>query len=111
MRGNGSSRMNTPGGPMTLFSRFTLAAIALLSACNRISPDGANAELESLKACDELVHSGFRPVATSRDQRFLGKVQEFTALCRGGNGAAQFRKVPWVDWGNYWGVGDTRAKA
>ena len=52
---------------------------------NPNSPEAIKAELASLKACRELVNDGFRPIATSRDQRFEAKVQLATAVCRGGD--------------------------
>lgn len=68
------------------------------------------AELASLKACKELVRSGFRPIAETRDQRFLGKVAEFTARCRGGETAVAFRDTPWLDWPNYWATRDASSR-
>lgn len=59
-----------------------------------------------LKSCAEVVNSGFRPVAKERTERFQGKVQETTALCRGGEKAVAFRSTPYVDWANYWATGD-----
>jgi len=92
--------------------KWCLLVAALLAAgCNRTSPEVVKAELVSLQACEEMARDGLRPIAASRDQRFLGKVQNSTALCRGGNGAVQFHSAPWVDWGNYWGAGDARSKA
>ncbi len=58
-------------------------------------------------ACARLVKGGFRPIAKDRDARFLGKVQEDTARCRGGQQAVALRQTPWVDWGNYWATGDS----
>jgi hypothetical protein len=43
-------------------------------------------EVRSLTACYQLGRSGLRPLAEEPADRFLGKVQEFTARCRGGNG-------------------------
>lgn len=63
------------------------------------------AEAESLKACAQLALEGFRKIASTREQRFEGKVAEATALCRGGQRALQFRSTPWVDWSWYWGTG------
>jgi hypothetical protein len=54
---------------------------------------------------------GFRPVATDRSDRFLGKVQERTARCRGGDTAVEGRELPWVDWQRYWGVGDMMSRS
>jgi len=61
---------------------------------------------DDVKACAQMVLSGFRKIAPSRDVRFNGKVQEATALCRGGQQTLQFRMTPWVDWSHYWGTGD-----
>jgi Animal haem peroxidase len=63
-------------------------------------------EKEALKACAQMVLDGARKIADTRDQRFQGKVEEAAALCRGGQRALQFRNTPWVDWSQYWGVGD-----
>ena len=41
--------------------------------------------LAELAACRQLAKAGFRPIADSREKRFLGKVADFTAACRGGN--------------------------
>lgn len=62
----------------------------------------------SLRACKRLVSEGLRDVPDDRADRFLGKVQEYTALCRGGQRAleAQRRDEPWVDWQYYWATGD-----
>ena len=89
-----------------IFARVCLGGALLFAACNRTSPDAAKAELASLEACDSMARDGFRPIALTRDLRFAAKVQPATALCRGGNGAAQFRSTPWADWANYWGTRD-----
>src|SRR5258705_1349946 len=88
----------------------TLLATLLLPSCNPDRNAALKAEAESLRACAELVGGGFRPIAATRDQRFMGKVQEATALCRGGTRAVEFRIAPWVDWSNYWGAGDASSK-
>lgn len=75
-----------------------LGALLLLAGCT--------SSRQELKSCAELVNSGFRPVARERTERFLGKVQEATAECRGGQKAVEFRKTPYVDWANYWATGD-----
>src|SRR5712692_7922725 len=87
-----------------------LIATLVFPACNSDRKAALKAEAESLRACAELVNDGFRPIAATRDQRFLGKVQEATALCRGGARAVEFRAAPWVDWSNYWGAGDASSK-
>lgn len=78
-----------------------VAAMILLAGCT--------SSRQELKACAELVNSGFRPVAKERTGRFLGKVQEATALCRGGEKAVAFRSTPYVDWANYWATGESRS--
>jgi hypothetical protein len=56
--------------------------------------------------CAELAAGGLRQLADQRTERFLGKVAEQTAGCRGGEAALAARGTPWVDWSNYWGAGD-----
>ena len=63
-------------------------------------------EKQSLKACAQMALKGFRPIADNRDMRFQGKVEEATAICRGGQQALLMRNTPWVDWSHYFGTGD-----
>jgi hypothetical protein len=70
--------------------------------------DGAGRDLE---ACLATFASGLRPLAVDRAQRFLGKVAEDTARCRGGERAVVGRASPWVDWANYWATGDASSLA
>jgi hypothetical protein len=84
-------------------------AAALLSSCES-DPDRAarlDAEKDSLAACARLVAGGLREVADTREQRFLGKVGEAAAECRGGRRALAYRDQPWLDWSNYWATGDS----
>jgi len=55
-------------------------------------------------SCLAYTFGGFRDVATDRADRFLGKVQENTAHCRGGEAAGLWRTTPWLDWQRYWGA-------
>ncbi len=64
-----------------------------------------------LVSCGAEISTGARPIAAARDARFLGKVQDNTAKCRGGQNAIAFRDVPWVDWSNYWAAGDEKSKS
>ena len=66
--------------------------------------------LEIGKACLEMAGDGLRDLPAARTDRFLGKVKEPTARCRGGERAVKQRGVPWVDWSNYWGNGDATSK-
>ena len=84
-------------------SGILAVAILGLSACSTRTADLAD--------CMTYVAAGFRKIADERAQRFLGKVQEDTAQCRGGDRAVAFRSTPWVDWQNYWAVGDSNSKA
>ncbi len=76
------------------------------------SPAAAQADLDgvsqdssqSIVACLKLVN--VREIAKDRVHRFLGKVADYTALCRGGEHAVNYRGVPWLDWPNYWATGD-----
>ena len=61
-----------------------LAAAALFMAgCASTTPDRI--------ACVEMTAAGFRPIANERATRFLGKVREETAQCRGGDKAVAGR--------------------
>lgn len=55
-------------------------------------------------SCLHYAFGGFRAVATDRAQRFLGKVEESTARCRGGDAAARWQTTPWLDWQQYRGA-------
>ena len=89
-----------------LFMGLALCALSVsLLADDQASPK--KEEAAELAACAQSAAGGFLKIADTRDQRFLGKVTEPTARCRGGQKAIQFRYTPWVDWSNYWGTGDT----
>jgi len=64
-----------------------------------------------LSACPRYVWRWQRPVAEDSAVRFLGKVREDTARCRGGDSAVSLRSTPWVDWQNYWATGDATSKS
>jgi hypothetical protein len=64
----------------------------------------------STAACLRMASEGLLEVSSDRATRFKGKVQEDTALCRGGDRAVEYRDVPWVDWANYWGTGDASTR-
>jgi hypothetical protein len=68
-----------------------------------------NAESE-IQACIEAAKRGLLDVPDDRSKRFLGKVQEDTARCRGGDKAVKYRNTPWVDWQNYYATGDASSK-
>jgi hypothetical protein len=79
---------------------FTLLmmGMVLLPGCTSKNQKALNTELASLNSCGEMIADGFRHFAATRDMRFLGKVQEATAICRGGDSAKNLMLLPWVDW-------------
>ncbi len=63
-----------------------------------------------LGSCVAYAFGGLRNVATDRSARFLGKVSEDTARCRGGEAAVAWRKTPWLDWPQYWSAGGEQSR-
>lgn len=62
-------------------------------------------------SCGRMLWQGLRPVAETREERFLGKVGEDVARCRGDARTLAYRDTPWVDWTNYWSTGDQGSKS
>lgn len=91
---------------MVIASVLVLPPAAILVASPKVRE-----EVRSLNACRQLASAGFRPIADDRKHRFLGKVQDYTALCRGGDKALAGRKTPWTDWPTYWGAGDSSSES
>ncbi len=54
--------------------------------------------------CGYILTDGPRPIAQNREQRYLAKVSEKPAKCRGGNRVQAYSQTPWVDWTHYWGA-------
>ena len=52
-------------------------------------------------SCIAYALGGLREVAQERPARFLGKVYEDSARCRGGESAVAWRNTPWIDWQRY----------
>lgn len=88
---------------------FSFASLFLFFSF-AVSANAASSPAE-LEACKRLVGEGFRPIAEDRADRFFGKVQKDTALCRGGEKPLAYLKTPWVDWSNYWATGDAGTRA
>jgi len=63
------------------------------------------------RSCARIMKKGLRPVAKQQSERFLGKVSEDAANCRGGRKAVERRGSVWVDWANYWGAADNGSRA
>ncbi len=81
--------------------------IGVLTAPVVADESATNSDID---ACLEMAKGGFRDFGDDRSERFLGKVAETTARCRGGEQAAKYRHTPWVDWPNYWATGDQGSK-
>src|SRR4029077_928790 len=64
-----------------------------------------------LGSCLAYAVGNFRDVATDRSERFLGKVQEDTARCRGGEEAVAWQTAPWIDWQRYRATGGEESRA
>lgn len=87
-----------------------IAAVAcILSTLLLTYTVNVRAESET-QACIEVAKRGLLEVPDDRSRRFLGKVRQDTALCRGGEKAVKYRATPWVDWQNYYGTGDASSK-
>ena len=71
----------------------------------------ATVEQQDVSACVQMAIGGLRRIADDRAERFLGKVENATARCRGGENAVRERGQPWVDWQNYWATGDATSRA
>jgi len=93
--------------PKYLF--FNLTSLLVIGVCNG-APLPVDERLRSDQACLEVAEKGLRAIAINQGERFLGKVTEATARCRGGEKALAYRGAPWVDWPNYWGTGDASSK-
>src|SRR5262245_52190523 len=91
----------------TLKVALLLPAVVFFQACTPQQVD----DQASLKACVAALTKQIRPVATDRADRFQAKVELARAVCRGGQNAAKWMNLPWVDWGNYYGTGDATSQA
>ncbi|WP_411726227.1 peroxidase family protein [Methyloglobulus sp.] len=90
---------------MISYRNLLFVPVALcLTACTA----NIKERISSDRACARV---GLRPIADKQTDRFLGKVQEDTANCRGGEKAVARRDSVWLDWPNYWGAGDASTKA
>ena len=94
------SRAHPRGTLLWFLCLFLLAS----GGCTSIYPG-------ELTSCVKYAWRFQRPVADDAATRFLGKVREETARCRGGENAVALRPLPWVDWQNYWGAGDADSKS
>ncbi|MDD1631435.1 MAG: oxygenase [Methylococcaceae bacterium] len=97
---------------MMSYRNLQLLFVTLLctaSVCNG-NPRSTLERISADKACAKVAAKGLRPIAKQQSERFLGKVAEDTANCRGGEKAVSRRDSVWVDWANYWGAGDASSK-
>lgn len=96
-------RMNPKEQLAGALSWFLISCFVLIAGCASIDPG-------EFSACTRYAWRFQRPVAADSASRFLGKVREDTARCRGGDAAVSLRHLPWVDWQNYWAAGDANSK-
>lgn len=89
---------------------FAAASLMVLAACDK-TPEDSTIVRACLQVADELAKNGLRDIADDRSRRFLGKVEEYRARCRGGEAAVAQMDTPWVDWANYWATGGASSKA
>lgn len=94
---------------------FTVIMVTFLfGGCDLPDPFAKKEDPKDLKACVELAKlikkDGLRKVAGQRKDRFLGKVDEFRAGCRGGEGVIKYQDTPWLDWPNNYAAGDASSK-
>ena len=90
---------------------WTVAGLAALVLGGCASTEDRDSDSE-LVACKRMVSGGFQPIADEPQDRFLGKVDEDTARCRGGEKAvAETTDNPWVDWASYYATGDASSKS
>ena len=86
-------------------------AIVATLAVTGIAPAKAEDDLAVAAACVKAALEGVPLVAADRAARFLGKVDDVLARCRGGETAVARRGVPWVDWSNYWAAAAAASKS
>jgi hypothetical protein len=85
--------------------RWLMVSVASAAVWVGVVSQNVLADADTL-ACAKMLKGGLLKVPDDRADRFNGKVSEDTARCRGGEKAVQYRFTPWVDWSNYWAVGD-----
>ncbi|WP_116367562.1 peroxidase family protein [Parahaliea mediterranea] len=96
-------------GPRCLLPVVLAGALIACSETGDDESSGQNAKSGSF-ACISLLKAGFRDFPDDPSRRFLGKVGEDAARCRGGQRAVDYRDTPWVDWANYWAAGDMASR-
>jgi hypothetical protein len=87
-----------------------ITAFVILAGMWSTGP-GVGQDLGVITACVDQLNAGLRQIAPDRTTRFLGKVEEFRARCRGDDKAVKYLRTPWVDWSNYWGTRDATSKS
>ena len=99
------------GGDMKKCISFRDSFLILCALVCGLFAHSNNAYADSnSKACIKWAKGGFPEVADDSSKRFMGKVDENAARCRGGEKANQYRNTPWVDWSNYYATADKQSK-
>jgi hypothetical protein len=98
--------------PVASHRKPVVAILAILVLATLIGGLWWNHSSQTIsKDCVQAFGRGIHPVASERISRFLGKVSKEDDSCRGGEVAVANRQSPWVDWANYWGVGERRKQS
>ena len=87
--------------------RYVLFALPIVAVLLGAYPAIKNLRVGS---CIAYAFGGWRAVAADRSERFLGKVSEHTARCRGGETAVAWSKTPWLDWQQYFSTGGQQSR-
>lgn len=87
-----------------------LVLIINITSCSLFSEPQKERD-SAFHACGRAAFDGLPAIAEKHTERFLGKVSEDVANCRGGKKALANRNSVWVDWSNYWGTGAASSKA
>jgi len=95
--------------PITLSKARAAVVACLTTSLLLATPLNVQAESE-IGACVSSAKRGLLDVPDDHSKRFLGKVREDTAFCRGGQHALDYRYTPWVDWQNYYAAGDINSR-
>ncbi|HLZ35925.1 MAG TPA: peroxidase family protein [Nitrospira sp.] len=85
----------------------TLAAMVVLL---QLATCTGNVIRSELACVSTYVLGEVPPVAQVRTERFLGKVSETRARCRGGQYAVDNMRGPWLDWPNFWATRDESSR-
>lgn len=91
----------------SMVKRAVFLGLVSAAALAAASPQLRRSQVGS---CVAYAIFGLREVAQDQASRFLGKVSEDTARCRGGEASVNWRRTPWVDWLHYWSAAGAQSR-